>query len=321
MGEAVRIGDESAAAALDAVAADRLGRGVRREARATARRRSGRARGLRDRRSGADGQMGQLGRARPSSSPVVSCSRARSPTATARGVARELVRLGFEVAHVLIVGDRPDDLDGGAAVRRRRGLRAGRHQRRARADGRRPHRRGRGRPSPASPLELDEDMRAHIAGDPGRVGARNGFAGPALEAANRKQAMVPRGAVALTPVGTAPGLVVPRPGGPLVVVLPGPAAGAAAGCGPPRSRPRRCAALLAAGARRGVAVAALLRAARVGDRGHAARARASGPVRRRGHHLPAPLRAGGRPAAAARRRGRRRRSCTPSWPPGTPSTW
>jgi nicotinamide-nucleotide amidase len=34
--------------------------------------------------------------------------------------------------------------------------------------------------------------------------------------------MVPRGAVALTPVGTAPGLVVQRPGGPLVVVLPGP---------------------------------------------------------------------------------------------------
>jgi nicotinamide-nucleotide amidase len=33
---------------------------------------------------------------------------------------------------------------------------------------------------------------------------------------------VPRGAVVLPPVGTAPGLVVPRPGGPLVVVLPGP---------------------------------------------------------------------------------------------------
>jgi nicotinamide-nucleotide amidase len=49
----------------------------------------------------------------------------------------------------------------------------------------------------------------------------------AVQAANRKQAMVPRGATVLDPVGTAPGLVVP-PGesgagrAPTVVVLPGP---------------------------------------------------------------------------------------------------
>jgi nicotinamide-nucleotide amidase len=47
----------------------------------------------------------------------------------------------------------------------------------------------------------------------------------AVRAANRKQAVVPRGATILEPVGTAPGLVVPpadgRPG-PTVVVLPGP---------------------------------------------------------------------------------------------------
>jgi nicotinamide-nucleotide amidase len=42
----------------------------------------------------------------------------------------------------------------------------------------------------------------------------------AVEAANRKQAMVPEGAVVLDPVGTAPGVVVP--GSPTVVVLPGP---------------------------------------------------------------------------------------------------
>lgn len=42
----------------------------------------------------------------------------------------------------------------------------------------------------------------------------------ALRAANRKQAMVPDGAVVLDPVGTAPGVVVP--GTPTVVVLPGP---------------------------------------------------------------------------------------------------
>ena len=39
-------------------------------------------------------------------------------------------------------------------------------------------------------------------------------------AANRKQALVPEGAVVIDPVGTAPGLVVP--GEPVVVVLPGP---------------------------------------------------------------------------------------------------
>lgn len=48
----------------------------------------------------------------------------------------------------------------------------------------------------------------------------------AIRRSNRKQALVPDGATVLEPVGTAPGLVVPppadRPGGPTVVVLPGP---------------------------------------------------------------------------------------------------
>jgi nicotinamide-nucleotide amidase len=43
-----------------------------------------------------------------------------------------------------------------------------------------------------------------------------------MRAGNRKQALVPRGAAVLEPVGTAPGLVVPADGGPVVVVLPGP---------------------------------------------------------------------------------------------------
>ena len=42
----------------------------------------------------------------------------------------------------------------------------------------------------------------------------------AVRAANRKQAMIPQGAEVLTPVGTAPGVVVP--GKPTVIVLPGP---------------------------------------------------------------------------------------------------
>src|SRR6476661_8564918 len=136
-------------------------------------------------------------------------------------VARELVRLGFEVAQVAIVGDRPSDLEGALRFAAEAGVAlivtsgglgptaddltaevvAGYAE---------------------APLELDEGMRAHIAGILAGWARRNGFAGPALEAANRKQPMVPRGAVALTPVGTAPGLVVQRPGGPLVVVLPGP---------------------------------------------------------------------------------------------------
>jgi nicotinamide-nucleotide amidase len=46
----------------------------------------------------------------------------------------------------------------------------------------------------------------------------------AISASNRKQAVIPRGATVLDPVGTAPGLVVPPEGrhGPTVVVLPGP---------------------------------------------------------------------------------------------------
>jgi len=46
----------------------------------------------------------------------------------------------------------------------------------------------------------------------------------AVREANRKQAIVPRGATVLAPVGTAPGLVVPPTdgAGPTVVVLPGP---------------------------------------------------------------------------------------------------
>jgi nicotinamide-nucleotide amidase len=52
----------------------------------------------------------------------------------------------------------------------------------------------------------------------------------AVRRANRKQAVVPRGATVLEPVGTAPGLIVPPaggsaasgPGAPTVVVLPGP---------------------------------------------------------------------------------------------------
>jgi competence/damage-inducible protein CinA-like protein len=136
-------------------------------------------------------------------------------------LARELGALGFEVAHVQLVGDRPDDLaraleraaeDGCELVVTSGGLGPTADDLTAEIVAR----------FAGVELELDEAMHARIAEILAGFAARSGFGGPALDAANRKQAMVPHGAVALNPVGTAPGLVVPRPGGPLVVVLPGP---------------------------------------------------------------------------------------------------
>ncbi|MGH3787898.1 MAG: competence/damage-inducible protein A [Pseudonocardiaceae bacterium] len=71
-------------------------------------------------------------------------------------------------------------------------------------------------------LELDEAMERQIAAILARFRHLSSFSPEALRAANRKQAMVPRGAVPLDPVGTAPGLVVPVDGRPTVIVLPGP---------------------------------------------------------------------------------------------------
>lgn len=75
-------------------------------------------------------------------------------------------------------------------------------------------------------LELDRDMEAKIAKILARFAANTNLdlSTDALNEANRKQALVPAGAVALDPVGTAPGLIVPGqgPDDPLVLVLPGP---------------------------------------------------------------------------------------------------
>lgn len=73
-------------------------------------------------------------------------------------------------------------------------------------------------------LSLDPEMEQKIAAILDRfvksTSATIGRAG--LNAANRKQAMIPEGAVALDPIGTAPGLIVPGPDGLVVLVLPGP---------------------------------------------------------------------------------------------------
>ena len=71
-------------------------------------------------------------------------------------------------------------------------------------------------------LTLDEAMERQIAAILARFRHLSGFEPEGLRAANRKQAMVPRGAQTLDPVGTAPGLVVRVKGGPVVIVLPGP---------------------------------------------------------------------------------------------------
>jgi nicotinamide-nucleotide amidase len=73
------------------------------------------------------------------------------------------------------------------------------------------------------PLELDPELEERIWA---RISALRGrwrdVSDEALRAGNRKQALVPRGALVMEPVGTAPGLVVPVSGGPVIVVLPGP---------------------------------------------------------------------------------------------------
>jgi nicotinamide-nucleotide amidase len=135
-------------------------------------------------------------------------------------LADRLLELGVELAHITICGDRPQDIEaqlrfmaeqgvdlivtsGGLGptaddltvevVARFRGLE----------------------------LVLDEALEERIAEILRPLMRRFRYWDPdAMRAANRKQALVPEGAVVIDPVGTAPGLVVP--GKPAVVVLPGP---------------------------------------------------------------------------------------------------
>jgi nicotinamide-nucleotide amidase len=131
-----------------------------------------------------------------------------------------LLELGVELAHITICGDRPQDIEaqlrfmaeqgvdlivtsGGLGptaddmtvemVARFRGLE----------------------------LVLDEALEDRIAEILRPLMKRFRYWDPeAMRAANRKQALIPEGAVVIDPVGTAPGVVVP--GKPAIVVLPGP---------------------------------------------------------------------------------------------------
>jgi PncC family amidohydrolase len=68
---------------------------------------------------------------------------------------------------------------------------------------------------------LDTEMEEKIAQIIARYARRLRFDPEAVREANRKQALVPEGATAIDPAGTAPGLVVPADGQ-VVIVLPGP---------------------------------------------------------------------------------------------------
>ena len=141
-------------------------------------------------------------------------------------VSERLAELGVEVAHIIVVADRPDDLE--AALR----FLAGEGMDLIVTSG------GLGPTADdltaevvarfaGRELVLDEEVEEKIAEILRDFARRFSFDEEAVREANRKQAMVPEGATALDPVGTAPGLVVPaarlhrdRP--------PGAAAGAAA---------------------------------------------------------------------------------------------
>lgn len=136
-------------------------------------------------------------------------------------LAQRLGELGVEVAHLLTVGDRPEDLRAALRFLADQGVdlivTSG----------------GLGPTADdltvevvaglaGLELELDEDMAAKIAAILARFRHLASFSPQALQAANRKQAMVPRGATTIDPAGTAPGMVVPVEGRPTVIVLPGP---------------------------------------------------------------------------------------------------
>jgi nicotinamide-nucleotide amidase len=137
-------------------------------------------------------------------------------------VSEQLAGLGVEVAHIIVVADRPDDLEdalrflaaeGMDLIVTSGGLGPTADDLTAEIVGR----------FAGRPLKLDEEMEAKIAAILRRFAARRNWKidEAAMMDANRKQAMVPEGAEALDPVGTAPGLVVPA-GESVVIVLPGP---------------------------------------------------------------------------------------------------
>ncbi len=135
-------------------------------------------------------------------------------------ISEQLAGLGVDVAHITVVGDRPEDLE--AALR----FMAGEGMDLIVTSG------GLGPTADdltaeivarfaGVELELDDEMEEKIAEILRGFARRFRFDEEAVREANRKQAMIPEGSLPLDPVGTAPGLVVPVDER-VVVVLPGP---------------------------------------------------------------------------------------------------
>jgi nicotinamide-nucleotide amidase len=135
-------------------------------------------------------------------------------------LSERLADLGVEVEEITVVGDRGEDLE--AALRHMRelgldlivtsgGLGPTADDLTAEVVGR----------FAGRELVLDREMERKIARIIERYARRLRFDPEAVREANRKQAMVPEGAVPIDPAGTAPGLVVPADGQ-VVIVLPGP---------------------------------------------------------------------------------------------------
>lgn len=135
-------------------------------------------------------------------------------------VSERLAELGMEVAHILVVGDRPDDLEAALRFMAAEGM-----DLIVTSGGLGPTADDLTAEVVASfagrELVLDEEVEEKIATILRGFARRFNFDPEAVREANRKQAMIPTGSIALDPVGTAPGLVVPADGR-VVVVLPGP---------------------------------------------------------------------------------------------------
>ena len=135
-------------------------------------------------------------------------------------LSERLAEMGVDVAHILVVGDRPDDLE--AALRfmaaegmdlvvTSGGLGPTADDLTAEVVGR----------FAGREMVLDEEIEGKIEAILRNFARSFNFDPEAVREANRKQAIVPEGSIPLDPVGTAPGLVVPADGR-VVVVLPGP---------------------------------------------------------------------------------------------------
>jgi nicotinamide-nucleotide amidase len=131
---------------------------------------------------------------------------------------------GVQLAHIVVVGDRPADVrsalgflaaEGVDLILTSGGLGPTADDLTAEVVG----------AFAGRPMVLDEALEERILAILRRNRARwRSYSEAAMRAGNRKQAIVPEGAAILEPIGTAPGLLVPpaEGAGPLVAVLPGP---------------------------------------------------------------------------------------------------